>query len=54
MYGSSGLLNQVLLDRLAEWAVQAGINQINQIFTKYPRFSSSDFAFLTLKTKFEK
>ena len=54
MHGSSGLLNQVLLVGLAEWAVKAGINQINQIFTKYPTFSGSDFTFLTIKTKFLK
>ena len=24
MYGSTGLVNQILLDGLAEWAVQAG------------------------------
>ena len=49
MYCSSGLLNQVLLDGLADWAVQAGLNQINQFFTKYQHFSSSKFRFLTLK-----
>ena len=54
MYGSSGLLNQVLLEGLAEWAVPAGINQINQIFTKYPTFSGSDFTFLTIKIFFQK
>ena len=49
MYCSSGLLNQIMLDGLADWAVQAGLNQINQFFTKYPHFSSSEFIFLTLK-----
>ena len=49
MYWSSGLLNQSLLDGLADWAVQAGLNQINQFFAKYPHFSSSKFIFLTLK-----
>ena len=28
----------VQLDALADWAVQAGLNQINQIFVKYPHF----------------
>ena len=51
MYCSSGLLNQVLLDGLADWAVQAGLNQINQFFAKYPHFSGSKFTFLTIKTK---
>ena len=49
MYSSTGLVNQIILDALADWAVQAGRNQINQIFVKYPRFSSNKFIFLTLK-----
>ena len=49
MYSSTGLLNQIILDPLADWAVQAGRNQINQIFVKYPHFSSNKFIFLTLK-----
>ena len=46
MYSSTGLVNQIILDALADWAVQAGRNQI---FVKYPRFSSNKFIFLTLK-----
>ena len=51
MYCSSGLLNQVSLDVLAEWAEQAGLNHMNQYFAKYPHFSGSAFTFLTMKTK---
>ena len=54
MYCSSGLLNQVLLDGLADWAVQAGINQINQFFAKYPHFSGSKFTFFDHKKSFLK
>ena len=50
MYSSTDLVNQILLDGLADWAVQAGRNQINQIFVKYPRFSSRKFIILTIKT----
>ena len=49
MYSSTSLVDQIILDALADWAVQAGRNQINQIFVKYPRFSSNEFIFLTLK-----
>ena len=29
MYSSTGLVNQIILDALADWGVQAGRNQIN-------------------------
>ena len=51
MYSSSGLLNQVLLDALADWAVQAGRNQINQIFAKYQHFLGTKITSLSMKTK---
>ena len=54
MYSSTGLVNQIILDALADWAVQAGRNQINQIFVKYPGFSSNKFIFLTLKPQIKK
>ena len=40
MYGSSGLLHQIVLDGLADWAEQASLIQINQFFAKYLHFQA--------------